>query len=304
MDDIDSLRKRAAELEKANRELSDVFNAMGNLIFVVDKDNVIVRVNDACASFLKSNPKDIIGRKCYEIMHGLSAPLTNCPMELTKRDGIPHIEEVNDPHIGVPLLVASSPIFVKDHRMVGVVHVAKDISNIKKAEATLRESEIKYKTIFDSSADAIMLLAPEKGFLGCNSATIRLFGCKDEKEFISGSPGDLSPEYQPDGELSSVKSQRMMRLAMEKGSNFFEWTHKRMNGEEFFATVLLTRMELGTEIMLQATVRDITERILSEKRLAKKLRDFEIFYKAAIDREIKMKELKKKIAELEAKVKL
>ena len=75
-----------------------------------------------------------------------------------------------------------------------------------------------------------------------------------------------------------------------------------MNGEEFYATVILTRMELNGYAALQATVRDITERILSEKQLAKKLRDLEIFYKAAVDREMKIKELKKKVMELEAKV--
>jgi hypothetical protein len=62
-------------------------------------------------------------------------------------------------------------------------------------------------------------------------------------------------------------------------------------------------MDLQGKAILQATVRDVTERIVSEKQLAKKLRDLEIFYKAAIDREMKMKELKKKVAELEAKIK-
>ena len=299
MNDIDSLKKRVTELEKANGELEGVLNAMGDLVFVIDKDNVIVRVNNAFASFLKTEPQNIAGKKCYEIMHGLNAPLANCPMERTKRDSKPHTEEINDPHTGIPLFVTTSPIFDKNKRVIGVVHAAKDISSIRKTEKAMRESEIRYKTIFESSADAIMLLVPGKGFSAGNAATIKLFGCKDEKEFVSRSPDDLSPEYQPDGQLSSVKSQEMVRLAMEKGANFFEWTHRRMNGEEFFATVLLTRMELGVQTILQATVRDVTERILSEKQTAKKLRDFEIFYKAAIERELKIKELKKRVAQLE-----
>jgi len=94
-----------------------------------------------------------------------------------------------------------------------------------------------------------------------------------------------------------VKAQKMMQIAMKKGVNLFEWTHKRMNGEEFLTTVLLTRMELGGKKVLQAIVHDITERVSSEKRLIKKLRDLEIFYKAAINREMRIKELKKKVAE-------
>ncbi len=189
-----------------------------------------------------------------------------------------------------------------NRELVGALHADKNIAEYHKTVEALRESELKYKAIFDSSADAIMILVPGEKFSSGNAATIKLFGCKDEKEFTSKSPDELSPEYQPDGQLSFVKARQMMRLAMEKGSNFFEWTHRRMNGEEFFATVLLTKMELGAQAILQAIVHDITERYSSEKQLAKKLRDLEIFYKAAIDREMKIKELKKKVAELEAKV--
>jgi len=95
-----------------------------------------------------------------------------------------------------------------------------------------------------------------------------LFGCKDdEEEFASQAPMTLSPEYQSDGTLSSEKAQQMMAIAMQKGSHFFEWTHKRMDGQEFPATVLLTRMELQGRKMIQATVRDITERKRAEEQL-------------------------------------
>ena len=130
----------------------------------------------------------------------------------------------------------------------------------KRAEQELTKSEEKYRTLYDSSMDAIMMATPEEGFSGGNSATIEMFGCEDEKEFISRTPYDLSPQYQPDGTLSSEKAEEMMALAMEKGSHFFEWAHKRRDGKEFPTTVLLTRMELQGKRMLQATVRDITGR--------------------------------------------
>ncbi|MDD5547693.1 MAG: CHASE domain-containing protein [Candidatus Pacebacteria bacterium] len=122
-----------------------------------------------------------------------------------------------------------------------------------------RESEEKYRLIFMDSKDAIMTSSPEEGFLSGNPATIKLFGCRDEKEFISMAPYDLSPEYQPDGTPSKQKALKMMNLAMDKGSAFFEWTHKKVNGTEFPATVLLSRIEIGGKKFLQATVRDITK---------------------------------------------
>ncbi len=298
-------RRKAAQgrLDTVNEEWQITFDSMSDPVFIMDMENNITNVNSALAKVLGKSPEEIIGRKCYEIMHGTSAAFANCPMEGTRRDGKSHVEEVNDPHIGVPLLVTTSPIFDKDHRMVGVVHVAKDISSIKKIETALRESEIKYKAIFDSSVDAIMLLVPGGKFLSGNEATLKLFGCKSKEDFISRTPSDLSPEYQPDGQLSKVKAEEMMRLAMERGYNFFEWTHRRINGEEFVATVQLSRMKVGDQAILQAIVHDITERVLSEKQIAKKLRDLEIFYKAAIDRETKIKELKKRVQELETKIK-
>ncbi len=143
----------------------------------------------------------------------------------------------------------------------------KEVVQRKWAEMKLRESEEKYHSLFESSHDAIMILTSEKGFISGNPATLKLFGCKDEKEFTSLTPADLSPKYQPDGTVSSIKAQEMMKIAMEKGSHFFEWMYKRMDNTEFPATVLLTSTEIKDEKVLQATVRDITESKKAEKEM-------------------------------------
>jgi len=113
-----------------------------------------------------------------------------------------------------------------------------------------------------------MTLAPPSWrFTAGNPATIEMFHAKDEEEFVSKEPWELSPKYQPDGELSSLKAQRMIQNAMETGSNFFEWTHNRIKGDNFPATVLLTRIELKGKQLLQATVRDVTEQKKNEEEL-------------------------------------
>jgi signal transduction histidine kinase len=88
-----------------------------------------------------------------------------------------------------------------------------------------------------------------------------MFRAKDESEFISMGPADLSPARQPDGRASAEKAREMIETAMRNGSHFFSWTHRRIDGEEFFANVRLTRMEQDGKVMLQAIVRDITERV-------------------------------------------
>ncbi|MGB2955680.1 MAG: ATP-binding protein, partial [Anaerolineales bacterium] len=77
--------------------------------------------------------------------------------------------------------------------------------------------------------------------------------------FITKGLWDVSPEYQPDGQLSSEKAKDMIEKAMKEGSNFFEWQHMKADGKEFHATVLLTRVDLEGRELLQATVRDITK---------------------------------------------
>ncbi|PIU17961.1 MAG: hypothetical protein COT18_11500 [Elusimicrobia bacterium CG08_land_8_20_14_0_20_59_10] len=124
----------------------------------------------------------------------------------------------------------------------------------------IRASEEKYRSLFDGSRDALMTLAPPLWrFTSGNPAALALFGAKTGREFEACTPGDLSPERQPDGRLSAEKAREMIAGAMREGSNFFEWTHKRLSGGEFPATVLLTRVEVAGNVFLQATVRDIRE---------------------------------------------
>ena len=137
-------------------------------------------------------------------------------------------------------------------------------------EKDLKRSELKYRKLFESSKDAMMTLAPPSWkFTSGNIEIIKMFNVKDEKEFTTLGPWDLSPAYQPDGQLSSVKAKKMIEKAMKTGSNYFEWVHKKLNGKSFFATVLLTKIKYGTEEYLQATVRDITFRKGAELALKK-----------------------------------
>jgi len=126
----------------------------------------------------------------------------------------------------------------------------------------------KLQLMFDSSRYAMMTLAPPSWkFTGANPATLKLFGASSLLNFISLGPWDISPEFQPDTCPSSEKAQEMIAIAMKEGSNFFEWEHKRLNGKSFHADVLLTRLEVGREVFLQATVRDISERKQQETDL-------------------------------------
>jgi PAS domain S-box-containing protein len=157
-----------------------------------------------------------------------------------------------------------------------LVALVRDITERKATEETLRVSEERYRTLFEASRDALMTLAsPSWRFTSCNSMTLEMFGAKDESEFTSVSPWDLSPQLQPDGRASADKAREMIDKALRDGSYLFEWTHRRLGGEEFPATVLLTSMEFGGETVVQATVRDMTERKLAEEATERYSRELE-----------------------------
>ena len=139
-------------------------------------------------------------------------------------------------------------------------NISKEDLGIGKITKAKEQAESRYKLLYDTSNDAIMVISPPSWkFSAGNPAAIKMFKVKDEKEFITLTPKDLSPKKQPDGELSKVKAKKMINKALKEGSNFFEWTHKRYNGEEFQTTVLLSRIEENETQFLQATVRDISE---------------------------------------------
>ncbi|MFZ2412351.1 MAG: PAS domain S-box protein, partial [Candidatus Methanoperedens sp.] len=146
--------------------------------------------------------------------------------------------------------------------------LAKSEGMVNGRTSELRESEAKYRTLYESSSDAIMLL-DEKGFFDCNNATLRMFGFLKKEDFIKVHPSDVSPPYQPDGTDSLTAANNKISEAFRKGMNSFEWVHRRKNGEDFPAEVLLTAFQLNGKRVLQATVRDITERKKIEGALKK-----------------------------------
>ena len=170
-------------------------------------------------------------------------------------------------------------------------------------QLVLQKSENKYRVLFLSSRDAIMILVPPLWkFTSANPAMLEMFKIKDEKELLSFGPWDLSPLKQPDGRLSLDKAKEMINLALRKGSHSFEWLHKRLDGDEFFAIVLLTKMELSGETILQATVRDITDLKRAQDELQTTLKEISKSREALVvlleDNNKIRKDLERKIEEL------
>ncbi|MCU0981224.1 MAG: response regulator, partial [Pirellulaceae bacterium] len=280
-DDLEvRVRVRTAELANANDELQQerdlLHTMMDNLphsIYFKDESSHFIRINRALArSFGIADPSQAVGKTDADFFSGDHAAQALTDEQEIIRTGRPVIDKEEketwpDGHV-TWALSTKMPLRDAGGRIAGTFGVSRDITEQRQAEVAMRASEMRYRTLYDSSRDAIMVLDPERGFLAGNPASVQLFGCRDEQQFTSCTPVDLSPEQQPDGALSLLKARQMIDIAMERGSHFFEWRHRRIDGTEFPATVLLARMELEGRRLLQATVRDITE----EQRVAEALR--------------------------------
>jgi diguanylate cyclase (GGDEF)-like protein/PAS domain S-box-containing protein len=136
--------------------------------------------------------------------------------------------------------------------------VITDVTDSRRLEASVRDSNRRYKTLFESAADAIFLMHGDR-FIDCNSRTLEIFGCSRD-QIIGQPPYQFSPQLQPDGRGSREKSLEMIQAAFRGERPTFEWKHCRYDGKPFDAEVSLAKLELGGEPHLLALVRDISER--------------------------------------------
>ena len=150
-------------------------------------------------------------------------------------------------------------------RAVGRVWSFRDVSERRRAEQALRESEYRYRALFEAASDAIFVM---KGgiFFDCNSKTLEMFACTRD-QIIGAPPDRFSPPLQPDGRNSREKALERIQAAYDGRPQFFEWLHARADGTPFMAEVSLTRIDVDGDVLLLAMVRDISARKRLEEQL-------------------------------------
>ncbi len=257
-------RRFAKATRRSQERFRDIAESMGDWIWEVDEQGRYTFCSDRVRDILGYEPEEMKGKTPFELMDEQEAERVGRIFSalLRERKPIVNLENCCISKRGekVFLLTNGVAYFEDDGQFAGYRGVDSDITEEKKKQAEIQSSELKFRTLYEASSDAVMLL-DEKGFFDCNKATLEMFGCESAEEFCSCHPADLSPPVQPCGTDSMTLANEMIGTAMQKGSHRFELVHRRYDSkEDFSAEVLLNSLELEGRKVLQAVVRDISER--------------------------------------------
>jgi len=274
---LGTLSQREMALKASERKLFTILESVDAFIYLKDTDGHYLFANRPVRELFGVSMAEIVGQSDDRFFDAQSAArLRANDRRVLEQGQAIKIEETNvnlrDGRTSTYLSV-KLPLRDEAGAVYALCGISTDITERKLAEEALSRSEAKYRMLFDSTSDAVLMLT-EKGFFGCNKAGLEMFACATEEEFCAYHPADLSPPVQPCGTDSMKLANQYIATAMVEGHVGFEWTHKRADtGETFVAEVWLNAMVFDGKTVLQATCRDISKR----KRMEEQVRQFAFF---------------------------
>jgi len=240
------------------------FNALPDMVAILDADRRITRANRAMACCLGLSAEDCRGRRCYELFHLLCCPPADCPHEAAMRDGRPHEAEIRADLLQRDLVVTVTPILDERGHPAGTVHVARDITARRQAEAALRESERQYRSLFESNAMGVAQVHLTGRFLKVNQRLCEIAGYPADALLARAVREIVHPEDREEdwrefgrlitGEISELAAER--RIVRSDG---------RVTPVHVAAR--LVRDVSGEPLHAVCIVHDITERQIIEQEL-------------------------------------
>ena len=251
------LGQTLVSLKRSAKDWERTFDSVPEAIFILDNQNNVQRLNRAAADLLGMDFPEAIGRHCYRLFRKDGSVPDYCPDDTLLENRRPSVLEVDEPFLGGVFRVLTTPLTDDAGNSVGAVLVLSDITAAKRAEEALRESELRYRSLFQESQDALFLIKNHV-YIDCNPAAERLFRCSRE-EILGSNPGRFSPEFQSDGSASSDLTASMHKTRFSERPLRFEWMHKAKGDHLFDAEVSISKVFIRGEATFLVLVRDITE---------------------------------------------
>lgn len=264
--DKDITRRQEVEdrLRESESQLKAIFDNSFIGIMLLTDDRIITRANSRLAQILGyASPSEIIGLSVRELHLSEDRFIEFGKLfyeQLSNRDQS-HIDYSLRRKDGSALHCMLSgkalDTAIPTDLAKGVIWIVDDIDDLKRAERALRESEARYRALFESGSEGMMVLRDGR-FVTINMAARHMLGLDLDDSSCDLDPAALSPPTQPDGQDSASKAGQMIALALQHGTHRFEWEHQRHNGGRFQVEVTLSRVNLEGDDTLLVTWYDLS----------------------------------------------
>jgi len=169
----------------SQNEWESFFNGMPQSVIILDPKRVIIAANKATLKATGKTEEDVLGRKCFELFHGTDHSPNGCPLETIINTGQAGTIVTEMETVQGTFLVSCTPLYDESMQLQRIIHIATDITQMKKAEKALQDSEMKYRSIFENAVEGIFQSTPEGRFKSVNPAMARMCGFASPEEMIS-----------------------------------------------------------------------------------------------------------------------
>lgn len=263
--DITELKRAEEDIRRAKEEWERTFDSVPDLIAILDEHHQVVRTNRAMAQRLGTTPPQCVGLPCYQVVHGTDAPPLFCPHAQTLRDLRLHAAEVHEDRLGGDFLVTTTPLIDEQGKFRGAVHVARDVTQRKRAEEALRASEQRFRIFVDHATDAFFLHDDTSCVLDVNRQACESLGYTRE-ELTGMHPSDFDTDITP----SLIEEIHRRHEAGELVT--FRTRHRRKDGTVFPVEVRSQAFWEGGRRLSVSLARDITDQIRAEEAMGERAR--------------------------------
>jgi PAS domain S-box-containing protein len=168
--------KRHTWTPMCEREWEDTFNAVPDLVLIIDKEYKIVRANMAASERLDMSPDELLGSYCFKVVHGTDGPPDYCPHSRLLADGREHIEKIYEEQLKGHFLASVSPLYSEDGQLRGSVHVIRDVSKLMRTEEELEDSRSYVLSILNGLSEPVMVIGLDRRVILLNRAAEEFSG--------------------------------------------------------------------------------------------------------------------------------